>query len=179
LLAAAVPVVFYATWYFLIGHRAMVEYGIPTAAAPSTLVESLAWIPGGVMAATATLTGLGPLGVVVLLAAALLLLRVPNSLAAVGILALLSEYAMLGVTRSGLGVPAGWQYVYFGAAFVALIFAAAWPAVPRWGRPLAFGLAGIALATNVLVLFAWSSTWSEITAMPYDECAVTAFWVPR
>jgi hypothetical protein len=179
LLAASVPVMLYATWYLLIGHRTMVEYGIPTAAAPSTLAESLAWIPGGVSAAAATLTGLGPLGVVVLLAAALLLLRTPNRLAAAGILALLTEYAILGVTRPGLAVPAGWQYVYFGAAFVALIFAAAWPAVPRWGRPLAVGLVGIALATNVLALFAWSSTWSEITSIPYDQCTNTACWVPR
>ena len=52
--------------------------------------------------------------------------------------------------------PPGWQYIYFGAAFGALICASAWPAVPRWGRPAIGLLAIVALAANAIALVAWA-----------------------
>jgi hypothetical protein len=165
LLASAVPAVVYGAWY-LVERGAMVHYGPGIA-----IVPPIEWLPGGFVASIDALTGLGTLGVGLFVLALPLLLRVRDRrLAALGILGLLTEYAILGLTRPGLNVPGGWQYVYFGAAFVALVFASAWPAIPRWGRPATVGLAGLAVALNLLALVTWSVAWPAVMAYSDPLC---------
>jgi hypothetical protein len=164
-LASAVPVLIYGVWY-------VIEQGAMAHPAPSLAALSPAeWITGGVVASAAALTGLGPLGVLVLLMALPLVLRVPDRrLAAVGVVALLTEYAVLGITRSGLNTPGGWQYIYFGAAFLVLVLAPAWPAVPRSARPAVITLALAAVALNVVALVAWSISWPGVMAATDPLC---------
>jgi hypothetical protein len=149
MLAAAVPALVYGIWYLLIGRAAVVEHS-----AALTIEAIVEWVPGGFGASAAALTGLGPFGILALVAILPLLRRLRDpSLAIVGIVGLLTEYVILGLTRQGLNVPWGQQYLYFGVAFLALVFAAAWPVVPRWGRPVMAWLAVVAIVTNVFSLF--------------------------
>jgi hypothetical protein len=166
LVASAVPVVVYGVWYLLVGRGAMVHYTGP--AATAGLID---WIVGGMQASASALTGLGPLAYLLLLPALVLLLRVPDRrLAAVGIVGLLTEYGILSLSRTGLNVPGGWQYLYFGVPFLLLVFASAWPAVPRWGRPAVAMLAGMALVSNVLAIVAWSVSWPGVMAYSDPLC---------
>lgn len=155
LAACGVPILVYAVWYLLIGRATMVVYGDPP-----TLAGWLGWLPGGVNASAAAVTGLRGVGLILLGLALLLVTRIVDRRAAVvGIAALLAEYAILGLGRQGVNTPEGVQYVYFGAAFLLPVFASAWLAVPRWGRPAAGLLAVLALAANVVTLIEWSSAW--------------------
>jgi hypothetical protein len=151
LLASAVPVAVYGLWYLAIGQASAAQ------PAETSLALVVLWVAAGVMASAAALTGLGPLGALLLAMASPLLLCVRDRrLAAMGIVAIVTEYSILGLTRPGQNSPGGQQYLYFGAAFLALVLASAWPAVPRWGRPAVALLAGAALASNLLALIAWS-----------------------
>jgi hypothetical protein len=150
-LAAAAPVMTYAAWYVLIGRGAMVAHAGPT------LNGVLEWVPGGFGAVTAAMTGLGPFGIVVLLAALPLLYRAPERrLAIVGIIGLLTEYMILGLTRPGLNLPSGHQYLYFGETFLALVFVSVWPVIPRRLWPVAIMLTVLAFVANWIALVSWS-----------------------
>jgi hypothetical protein len=164
--ASLAPVFVFAVWYWILGRGSAVVYGdVPT------LSGWVYWLVGGAAAAAEAVTGLGVIGIALLTGAVLLVARVRDRhAAAVGICGLLTEYAVLGLTRQGVNTPAGVQYIYFGAAFLLPVFASAWPAVPRWGRP-AFGLlAAIALTANVVALFDWSRAWPHLMAINDPLC---------
>jgi hypothetical protein len=166
LAACSVPLLVYAAWYVVIGRSSMVAYGdLPT------LAGWVGWMLGGVAASAAALTGLWGLGLLMLAGALVLVIRVPDRrAAAVGIAALLTEYAILGISRQGVNLPTSSTYLYFGAAFLLPVFASAWPAVPRRVRPAVGVLAGVALGVNFAVLAYWSSAWAN--AMTYDPLCV-------
>lgn len=161
LLAGVVPVALYGAWYFAIGRVSMVVYGDPP-----ELLGVGRWIVEGVAASAAALTGLGWIGLILLVVALGLLLRVPDRrAAAVGIPALLTEYTVLGLSRQGVNAPDASPYVYFGAAFLLPVFASAWPAVPRVARPAVALLAVVALAANVIAMVYWSGQWPGFMAL--------------
>jgi hypothetical protein len=168
LLASAVPLVVYGSWYLVIGRRLVTVHD-----ASPTLGGAVNWLTAGVVVSTDAVTSLGTFSTFVLLLALVLSLRLPDRrLGVVGLIGLLTEYVILGLSRSGMNTPAGWQYLYFGAPFVILVFASAWPAVPRWGRPAVGLLATMALIINIVALVAWSAVWVSFMAANDPLCSL-------
>ena len=166
LIAGVAATLVYVVWFVAIGHASMVAYGDSP-----TLVGWVGWLAGGVSASAAALTGLGLLGSVLLAGALVLLACVSDRrAAAVGLAALLTEYAILGFSRQGVNSASGAQYVYFGAAFLLPVFASAWPAVPRLGRPAVAALALTAFIANLMALSFWSIHWSGYMAASDPLC---------
>src|SRR5262249_31399586 len=124
-------------------------------------------------ASSTALTGLREVGVILVVVACVAVWRVQDrSAAIVGLVALISEYAILGLSRQGVNTPAGVQYVYFGAAFLLPVFATAWLGLPRVARPAAIVLVAVALLANVMSLIYWSGEWPNYVAR-YDQFCFT------
>ena len=167
-LAASTPVMVYGIWFVLIGRDAIVHHDNA-----SSIPVVFHWLTDGIAASASAVTGLGPFGFLLLVAAMPLLLRHPDPHAAmVGPVGLLTEYVILGLRRDGLNVPAGWQYVYFGATFALITFAMAWLALPRWGRPVAATVAVVAVISNVVALVILSYTWPVVMAARDPLCSL-------
>jgi hypothetical protein len=164
-LACAVPVLAYAGW-FLLAHVS------PDARADSpTLASWWTWVWQGVVYSSNALVNMGSLSPLILGLAGVLVLRSPDrSAAAAGIAAVLTLYAMAGLTRGGMNGPAGMQYVYVGAAFLIPVFASTWLVVPRWGRPAVCLLVMLSFAESFSTLLAYSANLTVVFPASDPRC---------
>ena len=165
LLACAAPIATYAAWYLLIGRTTMAVRGHPP-----NLANGIGYFVEGIAASTSALLGLGSVGLLVLVLAIPALYRPSGhdaarwTAAAVGVIALATEYGLLAMSRQGFDPPNDSHYVYFGAAFLLPVLASAWPGVPRWGRPAVILVVSVAALSNLLTLAYWSGAWAAEVA---------------
>lgn len=157
-LAVAIPAALYAVWFLTVGHPA-VRGDAPT------FPDALAFLVGGVVQSAAGATGLGLAGMLVFAIALVFAARAPDRQAAmVGLVALVTEFVILGVGRQGFNAPNDPHYVYLGAAFLVPVFATAWAGMPKVVRPAAAVFAVYAIAWNMALVVQWGRDWPALIA---------------
>lgn len=170
------PAVIYGLWYVLVGHRTSIGPSLTLA----TITSLPEFVRHGLAPATAAVFGLSPrLSTVVMLATALFVAwawwrrRRVGSRAVGPLVALISEFVLIGLTRSQLGISEGAssRYLYTAAVLILLVVADALSEFPARRLVLAPLLCVVAVSVwlnaNQLVVFA--SGRSDFATRQTDE----------
>jgi hypothetical protein len=168
------PAVVYGTWYLVLGRSGVGTYGNPFT--PERIAAVIPFVVDGVAAAIGAATGLGPLAgpwLVVVLIAWIAWLAVTHrpvpSRAIACLLAIVAQYAIVGLVRVQLGIDAATftRYTYLSGmlAMIAIASLVGRPSLDGRRRTLAMG-AGLlvllmALGWNLQLLVAGRSLYAD------------------
>jgi hypothetical protein len=150
---SAAALLVYLTWFVPFGLPVLGSIGHPFSV--STVLAVPLFVGAGLSSATGAISGLGPLGLgVAVLLVGYAVTRSRDPLPIAMVLALIVEYALVGLVRIGTGPT--WttdRYIYPAAVFLLVPIAMAAKRVGRGPHQLALaGLASVALAVNVVLL---------------------------